>query len=89
MTFTLPTIDLTAVSPLLALLTTAIILLLLPLFFRSVGRNVLALLGAIGLLISGACLFRIPVVPTSGFDVCCCSIRSPSPCTAPYCSPPC
>ncbi len=68
MTFTLPTINLTAVSPLLALLTTAIVLLLLPLFFRSVGRKVLALLGAIGLLISAACLFRMPVVPVSGFD---------------------
>ena len=68
MQFTIPDINLTAVSPLLALVVTAITLTLLPLFYSSIKRWLLAGLSLMGLLISAALLLHLWDHPQTAFN---------------------
>ena len=68
MEFTIPTINLPALVPLLSLVVTAMLLLLLPLFFRHLNRTIWAIVACLGLAVSGYGLVRLIGGPQTGFD---------------------
>ncbi len=68
MQFTIPEINLTAASPLLIMVATALTVTLLPLFYRSVKQEILAGLTLFGLALSSWALLRLWDHPQTAFN---------------------